>query len=137
VFTGLAGLSGSVLLVEACAFFALLSSTMATTVMWAATTVLVPRDYVASMGAIMNFSGFIGATVSPVLTGYTVDLTGSFDPALLIGSGVGVVGAAIMAVMIRHPVSALSLEDPFATPVDQGSPQGRRRRLRDRAPQSK
>ena len=36
----------------------------------------------------------------------------------MIGPGVGVIGAAVMALMIRHPVSALSLADPFATLVD-------------------
>jgi MFS family permease len=122
LFTGLAGLSGSVVFVEAFAFLALLSATMATTVMWTAATIFVPPDYVASMGAIINFSGFIGATVSPILTGYTVDVTGSFDLALLIGSGVGVIGAAVMALMIRHPVSAVSLADPFAKLVDQTCP---------------
>jgi MFS family permease len=122
LFTGLAGLSNSVGLVETFAFFALLSATVTTTVMWTAATIFVPRDYVASLGAIINFSGFIGATVSPVLTGYTVDMTGSFDLALLIGSGVGVIGAIVMALMIKRPVSEASLADPSHALVNQSSP---------------
>ena len=39
----------------------------------------------------------------------------------MIGSGVGVIGAAVMALMVRYPGSTLSLADPIATLVDQTS----------------
>jgi sugar phosphate permease len=109
LFTAMVGLSGRVTPVIVFSFLALLSASVTTTVMWTATTVLVPRDYVASLGAVMNFSAFLGATISPTLTGYTVDLTGSFDLALFIGAGIGISGAVLLGILIRHPVSAAAL----------------------------
>ena len=122
VFTALAGLSRSLTIVETFVFFGLMAASISVTVLWTSTATLVPKEYVASFGSIMNFSSFIGATISPILTGYTVDVTGSFDVALLIGSGVGILGAVIMAIMIKKPVSVTDLISPAGFQTRQTSP---------------
>jgi cyanate permease len=43
-------------------------------------------SYCASASAIQNFGGYLGATLSPIATGYVLDVTGSFVVALSIGA---------------------------------------------------
>jgi cyanate permease len=47
-----------------------------------------------------NFAGFLGGTLSPVLTGFIVDETGSFVVALAIGAIITVIGAAVFQFMM-------------------------------------
>jgi hypothetical protein len=88
-------------------FAALFSSQLTTSGMWVAASVLVPRGFVSSLGSLFNFASFLGATLSPIVTGLTLDATGSFFTALLFGSVVGVLGAVMMALMIRRPISMI------------------------------
>jgi cyanate permease len=53
-----------------------------------------PRSYAASMGGIMDFGGFIGGALAPTVTGFVVQASGSFTPALIVAGTVGLVSAA-------------------------------------------
>ena len=53
---------------------------------WILVTVVTPQAYTASAASNQNFAGFLGGTLSPILTGFIVDVTGSFVVALAIGA---------------------------------------------------
>jgi MFS transporter, ACS family, L-galactonate transporter len=105
VFTGATGFANSLPMALTLSFFALFFWAAALAGMWTATSVLVSRVHVASVTTIFNSAGFIGATLSPLVTGRVLDLTGSFFITLLIGAGIGLAGAAIIAIMIRAPIT--------------------------------
>jgi sugar phosphate permease len=79
---------------------------VATANAWALVTVTAPSDYVASLGAIQNFGGYLGGSIAPVVTGFVVQSTGSFTLALLVGAAVAVASALVYLVVVREPISA-------------------------------
>ena len=70
-------------------FLVYVSSTSA----WAMPSVAAPANCTASLGAMQNFGGYLGGALAPTVTGFIVQTTGSFVPALLVGAAVGVVCA--------------------------------------------
>jgi MFS family permease len=77
---------------------------------WAIVTAAAPLDYVGSFGSLLLLGGFLGATVSPIVTGFIVDATGSFLLALLIGAGMALLGAIAFLLLIDKPISGAELE---------------------------
>jgi MFS family permease len=77
---------------------------------WTLITAVAPQSYCTSVASIQNFGGYIGGTVSPLVTGIVVDLTGSFVIALAIGAGITVLGAIILQTAVRAPIPAEALE---------------------------
>jgi len=77
---------------------------------WTLITAVAPQSYCTSVASIQNFGGYIGGTVSPLVTGIVVDVTGSFVVALAIGAGITVLGAVILQFVVRSPISAEALE---------------------------
>ncbi len=55
--------------------------------------VLVAEHKVASVAAIQNFGSFVFASFAPIVTGWVVDTTHSFNLALVIAAGVTFAGA--------------------------------------------
>jgi MFS family permease len=83
---------------------------------WAIVTAAAPPDYVGSFGSIHLLGGYVGATASPIITGFIVDTTGSFLLALLIGAGMELLGAAAFLFWIRKPISGWELDGLAAEP---------------------
>src|ERR1700727_3147852 len=54
---------------------------------WTLITAVAPQSYCTSGASIQNFGGYIGGTVSPLVTGFVVDVTGAFVIALAMGAG--------------------------------------------------
>jgi MFS family permease len=78
---------------------------------WSLANALAPENYAASLGAIMDFGGFIGGALAPLITGFVVEATGSFIPALLVASAIGVLSAVAYLILVRRaPISAAALE---------------------------
>jgi nitrate/nitrite transporter NarK len=77
---------------------------------WTLITAVAPQSYCTSVASIQNFGGYIGGTVSPLVTGIVVDLTGSFVIALAIGAGITILGAVALQMMVRSPISSEALE---------------------------
>lgn len=75
------------------------------TAAWAMATVAVPEDYTASLGAIQNFGGYIGGALAPVVTGYMVQATASFNAALLVAAGVALAAGIGHLFLARRPIS--------------------------------
>lgn len=55
--------------------------------------VMVAEHKVASVAAIQNFGSFVFASFAPIVTGWVVDTTHSFNLALVIAAGVTFAGA--------------------------------------------
>lgn len=81
---------------------------------WTLITAVAPQSYCTSVASIQNFGGYIGGTASPIVTGFVVDMTGSFVIALAIGAGITILGAAILQVFVRSPISSAELEGTLA-----------------------
>ena len=75
---------------------------------------LAPLSTVGSLTSIQNFFGNIGGTLAPIVTGYIVQVTGSFVGALLVAGGMALFGAIAYVFIlgnletgrIQSPVSA-------------------------------
>lgn len=77
---------------------------------WTLITAVAPQSYCTSVASIQNFGGFVGGTISPLVTGMVVDFTGSFVVALAIGAGITVLGAVILQTVVRTPIPREELE---------------------------
>jgi cyanate permease len=60
------------------------------------------------LGSIMNFGGYIGGALAPTVTGFIVQGTGSFEPALLVGAAIALVGAVSYVVIVRRTSITIS-----------------------------
>ncbi len=67
---------------------------------WSLANAAAPPSYAASLGAIMDFGGFIGGALAPMVTGFVVQASGSFTPALLVAGGIGLLSAAAYMILI-------------------------------------
>jgi MFS family permease len=92
--------------VSAAVFF----STITSGTIWAIVTAAAPQNYVASIGSIQNFGGYLGGTCSPIVTGIIVDRTGSFVLALVVGGAMSLLGALIYLVVVRAPITSANLD---------------------------
>ena len=77
---------------------------------WALVTAAAPPNYVASIGSIQNFGGYLGGTLAPALTGVIVYNTGSFVPALIVGAAIALCSALVYTFVVRRPISGADLE---------------------------
>jgi len=81
-------------------FLLYVSSTSA----WAMPSVAAPANCTASLGAMQNFGGYLGGALAPTVTGFIVQATGSFVPALLVGATVAVVCAAGYVALVGRAI---------------------------------
>jgi MFS family permease len=82
---------------------------VASSAAWAMASVAAPANTTASLGAMQNFGGYLGGALAPMVTGFIVQATGSFVPALMTAAGIGVVCAIGYFAIIRHPITAADL----------------------------
>ena len=74
---------------------ALFAGSLASSCGWAMAAVATSPDKVATLEAFQNVGGAIGGGIAPAVTGWIVQSTGSFTPALLLGAVLAVLAAAI------------------------------------------
>lgn len=90
---------------------ALMFGAMASGMSWALSSVAAPSNLTASLGAIQNFGGYLGGALAPTITGFIVQATGSFTPALLVSSGIGLFSALVYLIVIRRePITSAELD---------------------------
>jgi nitrate/nitrite transporter NarK len=84
---------------------------------WAITQTLAGREAAGRWTGIQNGFGNLGGVVSPWLTGFVVDRTGSFFLAFAVTSGVVVVGTALYFALIPRvaPIKWVSAPPAEAT----------------------
>ncbi len=91
---------------------------------WALSSVAVPTNCTASVGAVQNFGGYLGGALAPTVTGLIVQKTGSFVPALVVGALIGAISAACYLFIVDQPITALDMDamsDPKADPMRAGA----------------
>ncbi|MBV8704845.1 MAG: MFS transporter [Acetobacteraceae bacterium] len=109
-FTVVAAETPSNTVAVACVSAALMFGACASGMSWALASVAAPSNCTASLGAIQNFGGYLGGALAPTITGFIVQRTGSFTPALLVSAGIGLVSALMYLVVIRaEPITASEL----------------------------
>jgi cyanate permease len=68
-------------------------------------SVVAPRNLTGSLGSIQNSGGYVGGALAPTVTGFVVQATGSFVPALLVAAAIGYVGAlAYLLIVPNRPI---------------------------------
>src|ERR1700744_1398597 len=93
---------------------------------WALSSVAVPTNCTASIGAVQNFGGYLGGALAPTVTGLIVQNAGSFVPALVVGALIGVVSAGCYLFIVDEPITAAELDalsDPGASSLGVGGKQ--------------
>ena len=102
--SALAALSGNATLALGAVSAALFSANVATTCGWALAASLAPAALVATVEAMANIGGSVGGSLAPLVTGFVVQATGSFTPALLIAAAVAAGCAGANWALTRAPV---------------------------------
>ena len=109
VVIGLAGMAGftivtaltpSTLVAVIAVSTALAFNGMAGAMCWALASVAAPRHCTASLGSIQNCGGYVGGALAPAITGFIVQDTGSFAPALLFSAALGLACALVYVFMV-------------------------------------
>jgi MFS family permease len=93
-------------------FFISMSSATA----WMIVNTIVPSERVASFGSIQNFGGYLAGSIAPILTGFSVQQTGSFSSAFVISAVVAACSALAYFALLKEPV-----EKTPAVPAEQGA----------------
>ncbi len=77
----------------------------ATCMAWAFVATAAPKGYVGALGGIQNFAGYVGGALAPMVTGFIVQATGTFTPALVTGAAIALLSAASYALIVpREPM---------------------------------
>lgn len=71
---------------------------------WGLVQVMVSESKVASVAAIQNFGSFVFASFAPIVTGWIVDKTHSFNLALVVAACVTFVGAMCYLFIVKHRI---------------------------------
>jgi sugar phosphate permease len=87
-----------------CLSGAMYFGTAATTYSWTLVTVVGPANCTGSLGSLMNFGGYLGGSLAPLLTGLIVQGTGSFVPALFCGAGMALFAGIAYFLLIQGPI---------------------------------
>ncbi len=103
--SALATLSGSAGMALAAISAALFAANVATTSGWALATGLAPAALIATVEAMANIGGSVGGSLAPLVTGYVVERSGSFAPALLIAAAVAAGCAAANWLLTRRGIT--------------------------------
>jgi MFS family permease len=109
IFTMLAAFAPTAALAIASISAAIFLGYVSSSTAWAMASVAAPANCTASIGSMQNFGGYIGGALAPAITGFIVQATGSFVPALLLGAGIGVASAACYFFVIQRPITEAEL----------------------------
>lgn len=106
IFTVLTGLTHNATLAVIFISISMLLLYVSSSAAWAMASVAAPANCTASIGSMQNFGGYFGGALAPVITGFIVQQTHSFQPALFVGAGVA--GLAVIGywVLVRQPIPA-------------------------------
>jgi MFS family permease len=103
-FTVLAAGTPSNTVAVLCITVAMFLGNMSGATIWALAVVAAPAKGVGSLGGMQNFGGFLGGALAPMVTGFIVQMTHSFVPALVLAAVVGIGSALIYLVVVQRPV---------------------------------
>ncbi len=109
LFTLIAAWTPSDTVAIACISLSLFLVYLSSSSAWAMASVAAPANCTASIGSMQNFGGYIGGALAPTVTGYIVQHTGHFGPALVTASVIAVIAAAGYWTLIQDPIPATDL----------------------------
>lgn len=89
---------------------------MASAACWTMVSVIAPKRKVASIGSIQNFGGYLGGSFAPVITGWVVQTTGTYEGALVASGVVAVLGAIAYFFLVKEPIPASELPGTLSSP---------------------
>ncbi len=89
-------------LAVACITLAMMCGAMCSGLYWALASAIAPSNCTASAGSLANFGSYIGGAIVPAATGFIVQATGSFTPALLLGGAIALVSAMSYLLLIKN-----------------------------------
>jgi sugar phosphate permease len=81
-------------------------------VVWTLATDVAPKKVVASLGAIQNSGGYLGATLAPIVTGVIVHATGSFNLVFVVCAALSIVSAISYGFFLKKPIQLESSDMP-------------------------
>ncbi|WP_300732699.1 MFS transporter [Pseudomonas sp.] len=84
---------------------ALFSVNMASSTAWMIANTVVNSRRVASFGSIQNFGGYLAGSAAPIVTGFSIQQSGSFASAFLISAVVAAVAAMAYVLLLKQPIS--------------------------------
>jgi sugar phosphate permease len=82
-------------------FFA---SALPSGVIWTLAADVAPANQVASLGAIQNFGGYLGASIAPIITGIIIQSTGSYNLVFVVGAVLCAVAAISYGLFLKKPI---------------------------------
>jgi MFS family permease len=107
LFTAVAAEVTSNDLAIACMTAAMFLGFLAMSGQWAMVSVGAPENCVGSLGGIMNFGGYLGGALAPMITGFIVQSMHSFVPALLTAAAIGLSSAILCLLLVNKPLPSL------------------------------
>jgi len=84
---------------------ALFSINLASSTAWMIANTIVSSRRVASFGSIQNFGGYIAGSIAPIVTGFSIQQSGSFATAFMVSAIVAVVAAMAYWLLLKGPVT--------------------------------
>jgi len=117
VFTIFAAEASSNFVAVACVTLAMMFGALCAGLFWALASVIVPKNCTASAGSMANFGGYLGGALVPMITGFIVQATGSFTPALLLGGAIGLMSSLCYLLLIRNEPITFSITDEPLLPA--------------------
>jgi sugar phosphate permease len=117
VFTICAAEASGNFVAVACVTLAMMFGALCAGLFWSLASVIVPGNCTASAGSMANFGGYLGGALVPVITGFIVQATGSFTPALLLGGAIGLVSSLCYLLLIRNEPIIFSISDELPLPA--------------------
>lgn len=100
------GLTGCIILL----CLALFSINMASATAWMIVNTIVDSQRVASFGSIQNFGGYIAGSVAPIVTGFSIQYSGSFATAFMISAVVALCSAVAYFLLLQAPLGSVKAE---------------------------
>jgi MFS transporter, ACS family, L-galactonate transporter len=83
---------------------------------WGLVQSIAPARIVASVATIQNFGSFIVASLAPILTGWLLDRTHSFNITLAVCGMVAILGALVYLFVVKEPIQLSDLH-PQTSPT--------------------
>jgi len=111
LFTVLTGLTHSAVMAVVFISISMLLLYVSSSAAWAMASVAAPANCTASIGAMQNFGGYFGGALAPVITGFIVQKTHSFQLALFVGAGIAVVAVVSYWALVRAPIPQAALTE--------------------------
>jgi nitrate/nitrite transporter NarK len=116
VFTICAAEAASNVMAVTFVTLAMVSGSLCAGLFWALASAIAPANCTASAGSMANFGGYLGGALVPMVTGFIVQATGSFTPALLLGGAIGLISSLCYLLLIRNePIAVRVIGEQFAS----------------------